>query len=189
MANRRSFLKMGLVGGGALALGSLTLATRSTRLRTPATPLRLLTVQEFSILAAVAERVCPGRESFPAPEAMHVAERVDALLANAHPGLSGEIRQLVHLFENGLANFIFDRRPRAFSQMDAAEQDATLNDWRHSSITLRRTGYKALTGLITAAYYSNPATYAAVGYPGPPDIGAQPASASVAPADRLGDPS
>ena len=189
MVNRRSFLKLGLLGGGALALGSLTLATRSTLLRTPASPLKLLTAQEFSILAAVADRVCPAHEAFPAPEAMHVAERVDALLANAHPGLSGEIRQLLHLFENGLANFLFDRRPRAFTQMDGAEQDATLNDWRHSSITVRRTGYKALTGLVTAAYYSNPATYAAVGYPGPPDIGAQPASASVAPAEHLGDPS
>lgn len=189
MVNRRSVLKLGLLGGGALALGSVTLSTRATALRPPAVPLRLLTPQEFSILAAVADRVCPGHDAFPPAAAMQVAERVDALLANAHRGLSGEIRQLLHLFENGLANFIFDRRPRPFTRMAPDEQDAALRDWQHSSIDLRRTGYKALTGLVTAAYYSNPATYAAVGYPGPPDISPQSESPSVAPAASLGEPS
>jgi len=57
----------------------------------------LLTPQEFSIVAAVADRVCPAHEAFPSPTEMNVAERVDALLANAMPGLSVEIRQLLQV--------------------------------------------------------------------------------------------
>jgi hypothetical protein len=54
--------------------------------------------------------------------------------------------------------------------MSAETQDAVLAEWADSSLKLRRTIYKALRGIIVAAYYGNPATYASVGYPGPPDI-------------------
>jgi hypothetical protein len=53
-----------------------------------------------------------------------------------------------------------------------------------SRISVRRTGFRALKRLVTAAYYSSPETFAAVGYPGPP-IGAtrrEPPAPAQAPA-------
>jgi hypothetical protein len=137
---------------------------------------------EFSILAAAADRIAPAAPGFPSPEEAEVAERIDALLAGLHPGLAGEIRQLLHLFDNALAQLVLDGKPRTFTSMDAAEQDAVLRSWQTSGLALQRTGFVVLKGLVVAAYHANPITYEAVGYPGPPDVSGLPPT--TAPAAR-----
>ena len=69
------------------------------------------------------------------------------------------------------AGSLLDGRTRPFTQLDAAGQDATLDGWRRSRISVRRTAFQALHGLCMGSYYASPETYAAVGYPGPPDFG------------------
>lgn len=187
MPTRRRVLQTGLLGLGVLAVGGVTLVERATRLREPRRPLRALTPAEFSVVAAIADRVCPAHGAFISSADADVAERVDELLANAEPGLTAELRQLIRLFENALTSFAFGLRPRPFTQMSPADQDAVLAAWRDSRLNLRRTGFKALTGLVSAAYYSNPLTYAAVAYPGPPNIGPQGPTLAAAPATQLED--
>jgi hypothetical protein len=43
--------------------------------------------------------------------------------------------------------------------------------WRDSRFELQRASYRALTQLIQAAWYGNSASWAAIGYPGPPAVG------------------
>jgi hypothetical protein len=43
--------------------------------------------------------------------------------------------------------------------------------WRGSRFDLQRASYRALTQLLQAAWYGNPASWRAIGYPGPPAIG------------------
>jgi hypothetical protein len=169
---RRSFLGKGIAGAAVLAFGGAGagLMLRRTRLRTPLEPLKVLSVAEYSVLAAVADRVIPAGNGFPTPSEVHCAERADDLLAPAHPGALKELKQLISLFENALAGFIFDRRFAPFTQLGSEEQDQVLRQWRDSRVLVRRTGFKALKNLLCAAYYSSPAIYAAVGYPGPPEL-------------------
>ena len=169
---RRSFLGKGIVGGALLVLGGsgATLVFRRTRLRTPLAPLKVLSLEEYSVIASIADRVIPAGNGFPSPTEMRCAEHVDELLAPAHPGAVKELKQLIALFENALAGFLFDRRMSPFTQLAPEDQDDVLREWRDSRITLRRSGFKALKNLVCAGYYCNPATYPAVGYPGPPDL-------------------
>ncbi|MCB9664599.1 MAG: gluconate 2-dehydrogenase subunit 3 family protein [Alphaproteobacteria bacterium] len=177
---RRAFLGLGLLGGAALALGGVGLALQPGVARAPATPLQALSPRAFSVLAAVADRVCPGGEGAPGAAEVGVAEKVDALLATSPPTFRTDIEQALLLLENALPGLLLDGRARPFTACDAATQDATLEAWQTSSLGLRRQVYKGVRGLVVAAYFGSPETYrSASGYPGPPDFSSL---------DRPGDP-
>ena len=78
------------------------------------------------------------------------------------------MKQLLALFDNALFSFVTGGPARPFTQMDAAEQDAHLKSWQTSRLAIRRTGFQAMKRLCCALYFSDPLTYASVGYPGPP---------------------
>ena len=60
---------------------------------------------------------------------------------------------------------------------EATEEEvaAFLRRWRTSRFGLLRAGYQALTQLILAAWYGNPASWERLGYPGPPALESRPA--------------
>jgi len=171
---RRRFLKRGLIGGVLLVgAGTLPFAFRSTLRRTPRGPLRLLTAEEYAVLAAVAARLAPGDgagPSWPTAESLDCAGKIDALLARLHPDAGSELRQLLRLFESSAVGLVVAGSPRPFTRATPAEQDARLQAWRTSRVTLLRSGYQAMKRLVVATYYSSPEVYALVGYPGPPDV-------------------
>jgi len=183
---RRTFLKWGLAGTVLLAVGGgAWLATRRTR---PAAglsgPFVLLSPEEVSVLVALADRLVPARAGFPAPLDVDVPRRVDAIIAMSAEPVQKEIRQLIRLFENALAGFLLDGQLRTFTDASPEQQDARIRAWQTSRYTLRRTGYKALKKLVYAAYYGAPATWGALGYPGPPARGLPgPAPARQKPAE------
>lgn len=45
-----------------------------------------------------------------------------------------------------------------------------LESWRYSRFDLLKSGYAALHDLIFGAWYARPDTWAAIGYPGPPQV-------------------
>ena len=169
--DRRTVLKYGLGGAAVLAAGGVGLGLRATALRTPRRPLQALTEREYSVLAAFADRVCPAGSGFLSATDVEVAEKVDALLATVHPGVRAEIGQALLLFENALAGFLFDRRFQTFTAAPPEVQDQAMEAWRTSKVSVRRTVFKALQGLVAGAYYGSKETYASVGYAGPPNYG------------------
>jgi hypothetical protein len=60
--------------------------------------------------------------------------------------------------------------PTDWAQASVPELQAALQDMRASRISLRVQGYLALHDLVGAAYFSEPATWAVLGYPGPTKI-------------------
>jgi hypothetical protein len=173
--SRRSLFKKGLLGGVLLATGGgLGVALRGTRLgRPPRRKLALLSPAEHAVFAAMAARVVPGDGAgpdWPSAEAVDCAGKADELLARVHPEVGAEFRQLLRLFENGLPGLLLTGRPAPFTTLDPLAQDARLLSWRHSRVSLLRTGYLALVRLAHATYYASPEVYARVGYPGPPEV-------------------
>lgn len=155
---------LSVLGAGAVAL-------QPGRLRAPRGPLQVLDDRTFSTLAAVADRVCPGGEGLPSAWELGVPEKVDLLLGSLHPGNAGELRQVLVLLESGLAGLVFDGRMRAFTQCSPETQDQVLERWRTSGWMIRKSAYKALVSAISASYWSDPRTWAHLGYPGPPRFG------------------
>jgi hypothetical protein len=179
---RRGLLKKTL-GGAALlaAAGAVPLALRKTQLRAPRGPLRFFTPEEYSIFAAIADRVLArgpadippelaSQEYPPPPSAadLDVAGRADAFLAPIDEASAKDLKQLLALFDNALFSVVTGGPPRPFTRMAPEEQDAHLTRWATSRLAVRRTGFQALKRLAAAIYYASPLTYASVGYPGPP---------------------
>jgi hypothetical protein len=174
LPDRRSFLRRGLVGGALLLVaGSAPFVFRSTLLRAPRGPLRLLSPQEYAVLAAAVARIVPGEGAgprWPTAEALDCAGKIDALMARAHPDVGRDFRRLLRLLESSALGALEAGSPRPFTRAGAAEQDRRLEAWRGSRLALLRSGYQAVTRLAHATYYASPETYALVGYPGPPDV-------------------
>jgi Gluconate 2-dehydrogenase subunit 3 len=166
---RRSFLVKGLLGGALLAAGGAAwVATRSTRPAEHPGRLAVFSPEEAAVLLAVADRLVPPRDGFPSPRALGLAERMDAVAAQADPATQVELRRLVRLFESALSGLLLDGRPQLFTEASPERQDRRLRAWAQSRVALRRTGFRALKRLALASYYTSPATWRAVGYPGPP---------------------
>ncbi len=167
---RRGFLKKGLIGGALLALGGGTaLFLRGGKERAlPADGLLALSPREHAVVMALADRMIRPTGAYPTIDAMQVGLNADRILTKVDDTALMEMKQLLNLFENALPNFLFGMRFAPFTQMTADEQDAVLREWMTSGLELRRTGYGALRGLVLAAYFVKPETWAAMGYPGPP---------------------
>ena len=171
---RRSFLKYGLLGATALAVGGgAWLGTRRTRPDPSlAGPFAVLSPEEATFFRALADRLLPPRPRFPSPADVNLERRIDALLALMPVEGQREVKQLVGLFENALAGFLLDGQWRTFTSSSAEQQDARIRGWQQSRYRIRRTGYKALKKIVYGSYYGAPETWPAIGYPGPPPIGA-----------------
>ncbi len=171
--SRRGFLKKTVAGAALLAAAAaVPLALRRTKLRPlPAgRPLQFFTPAEYSIWAAVADRVLAEAKpsGAPTPEQLDIAARADAFLAPLPDSDRKDLKQLLALFDNALFSTLEGGPPRPFTAMSPAEQDAHLRRWQTSRLAIQRTGYQALKRLCCALYFSAPETYASVGYPGPP---------------------
>lgn len=193
MESRRGLIRKTL-GGAALlvAAGAVPVALRKTKLREPrpGRALQFFTPAEYSIWAAVADRVLasettaatrePGgdaaeaalaaehRPQSPSPAGIDVAGKADAFLAPLPKGDAKDLKQLLALFDNALFSFVTGGPATPFTQMDAAAQDAHLKSWQTSRLAIRRTGFQAMKRLCCALYFSDPKAYASVGYGGPP---------------------
>ena len=169
---RRSLVKRGLLGGALLAAGGAGfLAFRSgASVPVPTDGLLVFTPAQFAVLDAVARRMVRPRTGWPTVDQVGVARAADRIAARVEPSAQKELQQLLGLFDNGLAGFLFGGRIRPFTLLDGAGQDAVLTEWRDSRIAVRRTGFAALRTLVLAGYYQSPAVWPAVGYGGPPRI-------------------
>jgi len=173
--DRRRFLKRGLAGGAILiAAGTLPFAFRTTSIaRRPRGPLRLLSIEEYAVLDAIAARIVPGDQPgkpWPSAYDLDCAGKIDALMATLHPEVGSDFRRLLRLIESGLLATFIAGSPRPFTRAAPHEQDARLEAWRRSRLALLRSGYQAVKRLVHAAYYSSPEIYALIGYPGPPVV-------------------
>jgi len=154
------------------AAGSVPLALRKTKLRAvPAgAPLRFFTPAEYSIWAAVADRVLAEERpsSAPEPAKLDIASRADAFLAPLPESDRKDLKQLLALFDNALFSFLQGGPPRPFTAMSPPEQDEHLRRWQTSRLAIQRTGFQAMKRLCCALYFSAPEVWPGVGYPGPP---------------------
>lgn len=166
--SRRGVLKKGLLGGALLAVGGgAWLFTRPSAPVTLPDGLKVLNEREYACMYALVQRFVPPNEGYPSADSLDTTVAADGVLAMMEASTRDELKQLLNLFENALPAFLFGRRRQAFSTLPMDEQFRVLDEWRDSRVTLRRTGYLALRGVVMAAYYGNPKTWPAVKYPGP----------------------
>jgi hypothetical protein len=166
--SRRRALGLGFGGGLLVVLATLGLAIQPTVMVPPSRPLRVLSVEQYAILRAVAERMHPGKGPIPSASQLGVAEAVDELLASAHPGFAYDFGRALLVFESAAGHLVFDGQLRPFTRMTPEQQDRVLAGWREARSHLRRQIFHAMLGLCSAAYWGDPRTWSVMEYPGPP---------------------
>ena len=165
---------MGLAGAALLAAARLLE-------RAPAmAPYRVLGASQALIAAALAPVVLAGalppRDPARGQALREVVAAFDRELALLSPPAREEVGQLMSLLAFGPTRWALAGVGPPLEQASPAQIAGFLARWRVSRFDFARAGYQALTQLLQAAWYDNPASWPATGYPGPPRLDARPAT-------------
>lgn len=174
MPTRRQFLVVGLAGAGVLAAARLLDHGGAAR-----SPLRVLAARDARIVHALVPVVLAGALPL-APDARadavrEVVEAFERAVSGLDPAVQEEIADLFSLLGFAPTRLLFTGITSAWEDASEAEVRAFLERWRTSRFDLLRAGYQAIAQLLVASWYGNPASWARIGYPGPPALGANPA--------------
>ncbi len=170
MLARRQFIKVGIAGAALLAVARLL----DRPLAAPAAKYRVLADQDARMIAALAPVVLAG--SFPEEAEARsrvireVVESFDRAVFGLSLAVQGEIAQLFSFLNFAPTRLAFAGLWTPVEEASGEDLKAFLLRWRASRFDLQRASYHALTQLIQAAWYDNRASWAAIGYPGPPAL-------------------
>lgn len=174
MPTRRRLLQTGLAGGLLLAAayalhkpldrwGKRALVDQSPL----ASSLRLVLPALLPVLLAGALPTEPAARQAAVTRA---TDAVGIAIAQLSAATQREVAELFALLALPPTRIAVARLSRPWGEASEQELRAFLDGWRGSSLGLLRSGYLALHDLALGAWYADPATWAALGYPGPPKV-------------------
>ena len=163
---RRTLLKLGLGSAAVLAVAGTGVAW----LRPGLAPSGL-TPAGRSVFAAIARAVLDGmlpKDAVPRAAAIDAhLRRLEATIAGLPRHARDELSQLLALLASPPGRIAFAGLTPAWDDADVPSLQASLAGMRDSSLSLRQQAYHALRDLTNAAYFADPAAWAALQYPGP----------------------
>ena len=171
-SNRRGFLKLGLASSIGLTLtASLIGMSPHIQAKSPDDfahlNFRFLDADSASFLAVlfplVLNKKALDRDS---QETLLIA--LDEVIDHFNAFNQKQLKQLFDLMGFAPTRFIAGAPWANWSEASAQEIEHFLIGWRDSRLALKRMGYLSICKLINLSWYANKATFAEVGYPGPP---------------------
>jgi hypothetical protein len=170
LLTRRQFIKVGLAGAVVLA----TVRFLDRALAAPAAGQRVLDEDATRMVAALVPVVLAGAlPTDAAARARAIRETVEAFdraVSGLTASVQDEVGQLFSFLNFGPTRVGFAGLWQPVDESSPEELKAFLIRWRSSTFQLQRASYHALTRLIQAAWYGNPASWATIAYPGPPEL-------------------
>ncbi len=158
--SRRELLRTGFGGVFLVAFGAV-LPSGCQTYSPIARPLKFLSRKEFAVVTRAAVRIL----GLPDERGDEIGGFIDALLADLPPTTQSQARLMLRVVEHG--THLFDLKPKRFTRLSPAEQDAYLTGWMESSLGARRIVFRALKTLAALGYYAQPTAWEAIGYDGP----------------------
>ena len=167
-ANRRTFLKVG-------ALAALTLAAGGGiyRYTHPAGPLQRFVLDGEAkaaldaIIPAMMAGALPAEAGARALAVAATTERVHQAILGLQLPAQKEVQDLFGLLALAPARRLLTGVAGGWSQASDAQVGSFLQDWRFHRLAMLQTAYHALHDLIIGSWYADPASWSAIGYPGP----------------------
>lgn len=163
---RRTLLTVGIATGTLLALAGGTLA-----LLKPGRREGVLTASGRSMFAAVAQAVLastlPDDPGARAKALEGHLVRVQATIAGMPPSMQAELDELVTIVGSAPGRLALAGLRSDWAGASVADVTAALQGMRESSLAVRQQAFHALRDLTNGAYFADPSTWQAVGYPGP----------------------
>jgi hypothetical protein len=166
LVSRRRFLQVGLAGT------ALLVAARWLDRSPPPAPPHALDAERARVIEALVPAVLgDALPSDAAARKLAIGEVVaafDRAVAGLSPAVQGEIADLLGLLHFAPTRVALAGLTSPWEEASVEDVSTFLTRWRTSRFDLMRAGYQALTQLIQAAWYGNPRSWGAIGYPGPP---------------------
>ncbi|MBP5997372.1 MAG: hypothetical protein KA535_05425 [Azonexus sp.] len=160
MTTRREFLKTGLAGGMLLNVAACTRPSENGG----------RTVVLNALIPVMLTGALPA-DGAGRPELIaRTLTGVERAIAGLSPATQKEIGQLFDLLAFPLTRMLAAGIWSPWPEATPAAIGNFLESWRHSRFDLLQSGYAALHDLIFGAWYARPDTWAAIGYPGPPEV-------------------
>jgi hypothetical protein len=165
--SRRSFLKAGALAALVLAAGG-----GIYRYTHPPAAKGFVIGGEaraalHAVVPAILAGILPSGTSARAQAIQATTERVQQTILGLPLATQQEVQDLFGLLALGPARRLLTGIPHGWSEATDAEVSNWLQDWRTHRLPLLRTAYQAMHDLVLGSWYSDPANWAAIGYPGP----------------------
>lgn len=163
---RRTLIKVGVAAGALLAVAGGTVA-----LFRPARVDGRLTAPARAMLTALARTVlgvllpAPPESEAAAIEAL--AARFESTVAGLSLSQQAEADELLTIAASAPGRVALFGLGTSWAQASTEQVAASLQGMRLSSLALRQQAFHAMRDLINAAWFADPSTWAAIGYPGP----------------------
>jgi hypothetical protein len=169
-AGRRRFLKVGLLGTALLATAHLL----GNAYAAPVERRRVIDERARRIVKAlvpiVLEGMLPTGEAERARATDDIAAAFEASVTALGAAAQDDLSQLFTFLDFAPTRLAFAGLWQPVEKCSPAELRDFLQRWRFSRVDVQQASYQALTQLIQASWYDMPASWPAIGYPGPPKI-------------------
>jgi hypothetical protein len=170
MTSRRTFLRFGVTGALLLAAAGAARGQNEYRPADGSGTLQVLREADREVLAAITPAILAGTAATGSSLAAAIGS-IDRAVAGLPPHLQEEVGQLLALLASWPGRRWVAGVVAPWREASVAEVSAFLERWRFSRWALLQQGYHALHDLVLAAWYARPGSWAAIGYPGPPEVG------------------
>ena len=120
-----------------------------------------------AIGVGVLDKTLPDEASAKAAALTALLGRVDVLISALPPHARAELSQLLSILATSAGRRALAGLGTPWADASAADIQSALQGMRLSSLALRQQAYAALHDITAGAYFSEPATWVVLGYPGP----------------------
>ncbi|MGB4115191.1 MAG: hypothetical protein WBK51_01435 [Polaromonas sp.] len=163
---RRTLLKLGATSAALLAIVGGTAALIQPGLERGA-----LTATGREVFRAVGlgvlDKTLPEQAAAKEAALTALVNRIDVLISALPPHAQAELSQLLSILASGAGRRALAGLGTPWANASVAELQTALQDMRVSSLAVRQQAYAALHDITAGAYFSEPATWTLLGYPGP----------------------
>jgi hypothetical protein len=171
---RRRFLKSGAIGALLLATARLGWSEPASGNADGVARIPVLGAGARDVLGAIVPVLLAG--ALPNDPTIR-SERVTSTIVGVDHAIAGlpvhaqaELHDLFALLGFAPSRWLLAGLRRPWRESSAGEIAAFLRQWRASRWALKQQAYLALHELVFAAFYADPASWPAIGYPGPPRL-------------------
>lgn len=166
---RRTLLKLGITASAVLLIAGGTAA-----LIQPGLTQGLLSASGRKVFSAVSsavlDKTLPSELVARKAAIAGLLARIDVLVSALPSHAQDELSQLLSVLASAAGRRALAGLGTPWADASVAEVQAALQGMRLSSLALRQQAYAALHDITAGAYFSEPASWALLGYPGPTKI-------------------